>query len=73
MEIFLKNKTNSNGLLLSSGFYNGVDFNPDSFPYLGYYSELDALITPKILFNTVNNFAYHTGRLIKTTTTSTSD
>jgi len=48
MDLYLKNLTNSNGILISSGFNNGIDIDNSIHPYIAIASELDNTITPMI-------------------------
>ena len=64
MELYLRNKTNANGLILSSGFYDGINQDSESFPYLGVYDGINQ-ITPVLSFNTVSGFRNLFGRVLK--------
>ena len=48
MDLYLKNLTNSNGLIMSSGFNDGINSDSSILPYIGVSSELDNTITPMI-------------------------
>jgi hypothetical protein len=50
-DVFVKNVTNSKGLMLSSGYNDGFGVDGSTFPYVGVFSELDNEITPMIQLN----------------------
>ncbi len=54
-DLFVKNATNSYGLVLSSGYNDGGEETLQTFPYMGLYSESDNLIVPILRFNTISN------------------
>ena len=62
MDVYVRNKTNANGLLLSSGYYDGVNQTTTSYPYLGVYDDSSSTITPWMLLDTVNSRGQLLGR-----------
>lgn len=46
MDLFVKNLTNSYGMIVSSGYNDGLDLNAQTYPYIGAFSELDNTIYP---------------------------
>jgi hypothetical protein len=71
--LFVKNATNSYGLVLSSGYNDGGVENLQTFPYMGLFSEADNTISPILRFNTISNQPVFATRLFKSTYTPPED
>ena len=49
MDLYLKNATNSNGIIMSSGYNDGLsNVTPSTYPFIGVESELDNTVSSYI-------------------------